>query len=97
MKQARLFDQPPDSPSLHQRLAQFKKLHRIWTYNHTNSRDDYPWTALLVPDSVKDGGEIEYIAAMCRVADEGGWLVTGTGELSAVRTLCRNMEIKCDL
>lgn len=100
MSQLRLLEVPPDRPSTKARIDAFKVEHRIWTHRATGwKRIEHPWSALLVPKEVNydELSVMEYIAGYCRLADEGGWLVTGEGELTAIRRLCNNVDIICDL
>lgn len=96
--QSRLLDVPKSAPSLRQRITAFKKLHGILTFKTSRmKREEYPWIAVLPveEDKGKDIGTI--MAESCRLYDESGYLAEGTGELSAIRTLCQQLEIKCDL
>jgi len=96
-KQLNLLDVKPTVPSLRTRLSDFKKEHRIQTYRSDMRRQDEPWIA-LVPfhdDWDKDIGTI--MAESCRIYEESGNVSTGIGELTAVRKLCQQLHIPCDL
>lgn len=90
-----LFDIPPSEPSTQARLTVFKKALGILTIRGKGMRrEDHPWLALLPfdDDKGKDIGDI--MARRCRLYDDAGFLATGTGELSAVRTLCEQRKIE---
>lgn len=103
-KTPNLIDVPKDSPSKRDRLEAFKKLHGVWThYAAGMSREEEPWTALLVPKAkllVDDQEAVEpmdLIAGYCDWLDERGVMVYGKTEREAIRTLCERNGIVCDL
>lgn len=108
-KVAKLIDVPKDSPTRKQRVEAFKKEHGIWTHgNKKNGVGDHAWDALSVlhAHAGLDGyglTEIQrlepmaLVSAYCRLLDEWGLLVTGETEVKAIRTLCRNIDLPCDL
>jgi hypothetical protein len=87
------------------KLISFKKEHGIWTYRTSGmARADEPWSALLVPSAramfSPESDKLEpfdLIANYCRVLDEAHLLVTGEGELTTIRELCKQNNIRCDL
>lgn len=96
MKQPALFD-VPKGDSMRDRINAFKTEQRIWTHRTSQmKRQDHPWCAMLLPR-----GDVRHpvaiIAAECALLDESGQLVTGEGELSAIRTLCIKNGIPCPL
>jgi hypothetical protein len=98
MKTPTLFNIPQDSPSAETKLAAFMKAHGILTYRTKGmSRKDHPWLALIpFPDDAgKDIGLI--MAESCGLYSDAGQLSTGEGELTAVRNLCKSLNIVCNL
>lgn len=103
MKTPNLIDVSKDSPSKADKLEAFKKEHGIWTHRATIAKQDYPWSALLLPTNphyelpyqefVKDLEPVEIIAGYCRILDEAGFLVTGKTESEAIDRLCVNIGI----
>lgn len=98
-RQATLFDLgPPQAPTKRARLHAFMRQHDIRTYKTNRmQRKEHPWIALIPfhNDATKDLYTI--MAESCRLYEEAKMLATGEGELSAVRTLCQQVGITCDL
>ena len=98
MRHPLLLEVPPVAPSRHSRLARFKRRHGIKTWRTPGMRRaDEPWIAVL-PISKDLGKDIlDLMAESCRLYEESGKLAYGTGELSAVRTLCEQTGIRCEV
>jgi len=103
MKQGILLDVPPMGASKASQITAFKKEHRILTHR-SNACHECRWMAVKVPPRRLDNnGPIEGMslfdmaANFCRLLDEGGWTGYGTGELSAIRDLCKTRGIPCEL
>lgn len=93
-----LFDIPKDAPSYAARLTAFKAEHGILTHRaRLFAREDHPWSAMLPLERDRGRDMADIMAESCRIYDEAGRVVTGTGELAAVRTLCENFKIPCPL
>lgn len=98
MKTAHLFEFPATAPSLRTKLTIFKKKHGIQTHRAKHlRREEEPWLALIPfdDDRGKDIGQI--MADSCRLYEEAGYCALATGELTAVRKLCRQQGIICEL
>ena len=79
-------------------LAAFKHRHGILTCRSSAlSRKEHPWLVFIPfpEDEGKDPWEI--MATNGGAYDPEGRSATGEGELSAIRTLCEQMGIECDL
>lgn len=103
MKQILLLDVPPQAQSKAAQITAFKKEHGILTHRSW-SCGDCRWMAVKVPPRRLDnGGPIagmslfDMAANFCRLLDDGGWTGYGKGELSAIRALCENRGITCNL
>lgn len=107
MRHPKLFDIPPSAPSKAAKIKAFKERHGIWTHNASHLPvEDERWSAMLIATARKrmagygatptTPGE-EMIASYCRLLDEMNLLVTGKGEISAIRTLCERNDIPCPL
>lgn len=100
MKQQTLFDIPKDRPSLAAKIVAFKREHDIWTVRAAHlAKEEGRWTAFKAPDYIEDkkAPPMEIIAGYCRLLEESGHLVDDMGELTAIRQLCANLKIPCDL
>ncbi len=96
MKTLPLFDVPKTAQTAREKLTAFKALHGILTYRTPGMlREDHPWLALkpFDDDKCKTLGEI--VATRCRLYEESGHCQLATGELSAVRLLCKHLKIEC--
>lgn len=98
MSEPKLLDVPRSAPNKAKLLRDFKNQHDIQTHRATHmAREDHPWLALrpFAEDDRKDIGTI--MAESCRLYEEAGQCATGTGELTAMRTLCQQLNIPCNL
>lgn len=103
MKTPPLLTVPKDSPSLRARLTAFKNANGIETHN-SGGTDDGRWLAAHLPSCRKLGYGVteksSLIDCSCKVGrlmDEAGYTAYGPGELSAIRKLCEQITIPCDL
>lgn len=84
------------APSMKEKIRDFKRQHNIFTHRSELCRKDQPWSALLI--ELGDKREpVQIIAEECTMLADAGRLVTGEGELSAIRILCQNNSIHCPL
>lgn len=109
MKTPNLFNVPKDRPTRKERIEAFKREHGIWTYGDKKNRvGDHAWDAMSVTLACErlsgyDLSEevrkepIMLIAGYCRLLEEMGILVTGQTEVEAIRVLCVNIGIVCEL
>lgn len=108
MKTPLLFNVPKDRPSRKERIKAFKELHGIETHyaGRTWGKKNNPWDACLMPRARQIGSNYgcnetstlgELVGSVCRLLEEAGVLVTGETECDAIRTLCENNKIPCDL
>lgn len=104
MKTPLLLNVPKDRPSRKERINEFKKLHNIVTLKSSLPRKDEPWFACLMTSARKFGYGVteqsdlfDCVAKVGRLMEESGVLVTGETEADAIRTLCENNKIPCDL
>jgi hypothetical protein len=98
MKTELLLDVKPTSKSARVKLTEFKRLHGIGTYCSPGlRREDHPWIAIVPFDEDKGKSIGEIMAHSCRLYEESGYCATGAGELSAIRTLCKQLNIVCTL
>ncbi len=97
-----LFKAAKTGPTKREKIDAFKKEHNIWTYGSNK----YQWDAILVGKTreilkgygVTDKTEpFELVASYCRLIKEADLLVTGAGEISAIRELCYRNNIPCHL
>jgi hypothetical protein len=104
MKQNKLFDIPPDSPTRAQRIKAFKVKNEIQT--HYGGATEKPWSACHMPSAFqigegyglkKDDHLFEYVSQICRLLDEAGVLVCDDSEVKAIRRVCANLSLPCDL
>lgn len=98
MKQIVLLEAPVSRPSKARLLTAFKKANGILTYRTPQMlREHHPWIA-CVPFQEHKGQHIGIIMShSARLYEEAGYVATGIGELSAVRTLCLNLKMSCPL
>lgn len=98
-KQPTLFPLPPRAfPTQGKRLRDFCRQYDIRTNrSRYMRRKDHPWLALIPfhADARKPVAQI--MAESAGLYEANGSVATGEGELSAVRTLCRQLEINCPL
>lgn len=98
-KQATLFDLgPSQAPTKRARLHAFMRQHDIRSdYCRVIERADHPWMVLIPfhDDANKSVGQI--MSESAGLYEANGSVATGEGELSAVRTLCQQVGIACDL
>lgn len=93
-----LFECLPDRPSLRVKLTAFKKKHGIKTHRAIGlSREEEPWLAIIPFKEDKGKSVCEIMAYSCRLYEEAEFCAFGTGELTAVRKLCRQQGIICEL
>lgn len=104
MKTPPLLTVPKDSPSLRARLTAFKNVHDIETHTNGDNTDPTRWVAAHMPSCRKLGygvtatmGLFECSMKVGRLMDEAGYTAYGSGELSAIRKLCEQLDIPCDL
>ena len=96
MKHPVLLEVEPVGPSAKVLLNAFKKRHHILTHCASH-QDDTRWLAVL-PFTGEEGRDIfELMADKCRLYDEAGHTGYGRGELSAVRDLCKNAGLLCEI
>lgn len=96
MKQAKLIDVPKDAPSAKERIKAFKEQHKILTHN-SDSCPEAPWLALKPRPEDEGKDMFDIITESCRLYDESGWCAEGKTQTEAIKQLCRNLEIKCNL
>lgn len=100
-----LFEVPKTAPSRRDKIKAFKAEHVIETHHcGSMSRKEHPWMACLMSSARKLGYGVteksdlfDIIAKVGRLADEAGICVTGETEIQAIRTLCENNGIECNL
>lgn len=103
-----LFEVPKTHPSKKEKMEAFKKLHGIETHYAGKgwTREDHPWSACLMPRAreiaapyVKEENPnlFDLVANAARLLEEAGVLVTGETERDAIRNLCEDNKIQCDL
>lgn len=98
MKTAHLFDIPTDRKSDRVKLTEFKRKHGIRTVRCCGlTRRDLPWVAILPQGDDVKKGTMQIMGESVRLYEESGYLATAEGELSAVRKLCQQLKITCDL
>lgn len=98
MRTPLLLDVPKSAPSAHERLQVFKAKHGILTHYAPHMRGfDDTWLALIPFEEDKGRDVGDAMAHNCRLYDEAGRCATAKGELSAVRLLCQQLNIPCDL
>ena len=79
-------------------LAAFKREHGILSWRSPGmTRAEHPWLVFIPfpEDEGKDPWEI--MATNGGAYDPEGRLATGEGELTAIRTLCEQMGIECNI
>jgi hypothetical protein len=97
MRTGLLFEIPATAPSLHTRIAEFKKAHGILTHRAPFRREDFPWLA-LIPFKGDEGKDVPTLMAdSCRLYEEAGYCALGTGEVTAIRELCQLRGIACTI
>lgn len=101
--QMQLIDVPKDHPSTAVKITAFKKQNGIITHRCAHTTEAR-WMAVKIPPRRLDnGGPIEGMTLLqmaenfCRLLDEGGWTGYGNGELTAIRDVCENRNIPCNL
>lgn len=106
MKTPLLFNVPKDRPSRKERIKAFKQLHGIETHYAGKGwgKENHPWSACLMPAARTFGYGVtetsdlfDVVSKVARLLEEAGVLVTGETEREAIRTLCENNKIPCDL
>ena len=103
--QLTLIDVPRDvSACLSARLAAFKAKHGIVTHSNRDTHDPGRWVAVKIPPHRLDSGKPldgiplwEMFADFGRLLDEGGWTGYGRSQREAIRELCREQGIDCDI
>jgi hypothetical protein len=97
-----LLDVPKDSPSKAERVKAFKAKHEI----DTHCCDKSDWMAVLMPAARRIGsaygvkktdGMAEIGAKVGRLVDEAGHSGYGRSEAEAIRALCEQNNLPCDL
>ena len=97
-KQPKLFDIPKTHPTGQERLNAFKEQHGILTHKSGQSTEEWDnWMAVLPFDDDKGKSIGEIIGDSGRLYDESGYAAYGKGELKAVRKLCEQRKIPCDI
>lgn len=103
MKTPLLIDVPKDSPSKAEKIKAFKAQHEIETHD-APCNGDTRWVAAHMPSCRKLGYGVtenstmfECVMHVGRLMDEGGLTGYGKSEIAAVRELCSNLKIPCDL
>ena len=105
MKTPFLLDVPRDRPTRAQRLKAFKKMYQIETHYFAHlDLDEFPWMACHMPSARKLGygvsaqdAMVEILFKVGRLADEAGITDYGKTEREAIRAVCENLGIPCDL
>jgi hypothetical protein len=98
MKTETLFEVPRTAPSARVELTMFKRKHGIQTHHAKHlSREDDPWLAIIPFDDDKGKSIGAIMADSCQLYEESGYCATGTGELSAIRKLCAQRGIACNI
>lgn len=112
MKQLSLLEVPKDSPGRNDNIRAFKKKVGIWTHSSgEESTTEYPkWMAMLMPvdgDGMKRYDDHraycksdepnEIIAGYCRILQDSGRIDYGHTERDAIKNLCSENRITCDL
>jgi hypothetical protein len=98
IKQLTLLDVPATDASRGAKLAALKKEHGILTHRSgCLGKGEKPWIALLPIEEDKGKDLFDIMAESCRLYDESGWCAYAEGELSAVRLLCQQRGIACEL
>jgi hypothetical protein len=94
-----------DRPTRSQRVTKFKAQHFIHTHNAGPGwkKEDHPWSACHMPTAYKCGyikqgcNMFDAVARAGQLLEECGVLTTGETEAHAIRRLCENLELHCDL
>ncbi len=109
MKQATLFEiagvpEVPRGPSRTDKIEAFKKLHGIQTHSNRDTGDPTRWVAVKIPPRNLANGEplgemslFDMFHEFGRLLDEGGFTGYGVSQLAAIRDLCAERKIECDL
>jgi hypothetical protein len=98
MQTSILLDVPRTAPSNRVKLTAFKEAHGIKTHQAKHMRrEDEPWLAIIPFDEDKEKCVGEIMADSCRLYEESGYCATGTGEVSAIRKLCKQRGITCPI
>ena len=98
MKQPRLFNLAPRGTGKIARMQDFKCDHDIRTYRTPGMRkEDEPWIAVKVMTEDRFKTLPTIMAESCRLYEESDHSATGKGEVSAIRTLCRQLKIECPI
>ena len=91
-------------PSLTDKIEAFKKLHGIQTHSNRDRGDPGRWVAVKIPPHRLDNGKpldgmelFDMFAWFGRLLDEGGWTGYGPSQLAAIRDLCKERGIDCNL
>ncbi len=103
MKTPPLIDVPKTGLSRYQKLKAFKKANEIQTH-HCPSLPDMPWMALHMPSARELGygasfewDFMDFVAKLGRLLDEAGISDYGKTEREAVRRVCENVGIPCEI
>lgn len=106
MKTPLLFDVPKTHPSRKEKIKAFKELHGIETVNSQLPKGEQPWTACLMPKAHQIGAGygcdpksnfMDLFVKIGRLLCESKIMVNGETERDAIRTLCDENNIVCDL
>lgn len=98
MKTALLFDLAPDRKSDRVKLTEFKRAHGIRTHHWRNMKpSDLPWMAFKPFKADEGKSTMQIMGESVRLYEESGHLATAEGKLSAVRKLCQQLKIPCNL
>lgn len=107
MKTPNLLDVPKDHPTRKERIGAFKSKHGIKTHNCGTSWDESKWLAVLFTVAWKQfecycensdhPSLCDLIAGAGRLVDEAGLSGYGVTEADAIRNLCEQNKIPCDL
>lgn len=105
MKTSNLFDVPKTAPSCAERIAAFKRQHKIETHRSRElTKEQEPWCACLIERARQLGYGVtsesdlfDCVAKVGRLMDEADLFVTGETEVKAIRLLCELNKIECPL
>lgn len=105
MKTPFLLDVPKDSPTRREKIQAFKAKHEIQTHSAGKRGDDLQqWMAGHLPSCRSLGygctptsDLFECASHVCRLMDEAGYVAYADTEREAIRELCDNLGIPCDL
>jgi hypothetical protein len=105
MKTPNLFDVPKDSPTRKERVEAFKETHGIQTHGTGCTEDPDRWCAVLFDVAWKrfgcycanDRSFFGLMAGACLLVTEAGLDGYGDTETTAIRRLCAQNGIRCDI